>query len=156
MVKNYITQKIATIIFVKNVDKITLNNKYKDTFIKLDTYHQINNKRISIKFNEKKLPNIILEHSKRNSLEAINNESFLGLNCLKKNFLKVPHNNQNNNKNLFEKKRHVFKIDNITKFKNRIQMENEKKRRICSKCKKPALFKRDDLNYIRRRSQHRA
>ena len=157
--QNYFEQQVQRLIYTLKCPKYNCNNYLNlnnikgiltpDTFIKLDTYHQINNKRISIKFNEKKLPNIILEHSKRNSLEAINNESFLGLNCLKKNFLKVPHNNQNNNKNLFEKKRHVFKIDNITKFKNRIQMENEKKRRICSKCKKPALFKRDDLNYIR-------
>jgi hypothetical protein len=123
----------------------------QDTFIKLDTYHQINNKRISIKYKEKKLPNIILQNSKRNTLEDINNESFLGLNCIKKNFLKIPHHkkNKNKNKNLSEKKRHIFILDNITKFKNRIQMENEKKRRICSKCKKAALFKRDDLNFIR-------
>ena len=96
----------------------------RETFIKLDTYQRMNNnlnKLTSIKINEKLLQNLNTPKSmKRNSFETIsNNGSYKGLNCFKKNFLKIPHDNKykNKNNNIIQRTKHILKIDNTSHFK---------------------------------------
>ena len=85
------------------------------------------------------------------ALIALKKRSYKGLNCFKKNFLKIPHDNKykNKNNNFIQRTKHILKIDNTSHFKNRIKLENEKNKNICLKCKNPSLFKRDDLTYIK-------
>ena len=138
---------------------INLNNLKdilsRETYIKLDTYRKISNnlnKLTTIKLNENIIPKIFTPKSnKRNSFETISNESYKGLNCLKKNFLKIPHNKKFNNKNndFVQRTKHILKFDNSPRFKHRLKVEHEKSKIICSKCKEPSLFKRDDLTYIK-------
>ena len=164
--KAYFDQQVKKGIYTLECPKyncfnnLNLNNikdiLSRETYIKLDTYQRMNNnlnKLTSIKINEKLLQNLNTPKSmKRNSFETIsNNGSYKGLNCFKKNFLKIPHDNKykNKNNNIIQRTKHILKIDNTSHFKNRIKLENEKNKNICLKCKNPSLFKRDDLTYIK-------
>ena len=163
--KNYFEQQIKKGIYTLKCPKYNCNkncnlNSLKEmlsseSFIKLETYQKINNnlnKLTLIKLNEKFLQNINgLESNKRNSFETITNESYKGLNCFKKNFLKIPHDNKykNNNMNFVQRAKHILKINNSSYFKSRLKIENEKNQDICKKCKNPSLFKRDDLTFIK-------
>lgn len=161
--RNYFEQQVQRIIYTLKCPKYNCNNNLnlnsikeilsKEAFIKLETYEKLNNnlnKRTSVNLIEKMVPNLNAPNSnKRNSFETISHESFKGLNCLKRNFFKIPKGKKHKNNHNTKKKKHILKIDSNTKFKTRILKENEKNKIICSKCKKPSLFKRDDLTYIR-------
>ena len=163
--KIYFEQKVKQGIYTLKCPKYKCNNFLnlnsvkailsRETYSKLDTYQKINNninKLTLIKTNEKFLQNINTPKSnKRNSFETISNESYKGLNCFKKNFLKIPNDKKikNNNKDFVQRTKHILKIDDSPGFKHRLKMENERNEIICSKCKEPSLFKRDGLSYIK-------
>ena len=161
--QNYFDQQVQRDKYTLKCPKYDCNNYLnlnnikeilsQDTFIKLDTYQKINhnfNKMTSIKINEKIIPKLYAPKlNQRNSFETITNESCKGLNCLKSNFLNIPHNKKNKKKYFSHKNKHILKIDNTTKFKHKIEQEKEKNNIICLKCKKPSLFKRDDLSFVR-------
>ena len=161
--QNYFEQQVQRVKYTLKCPKYDCNNYLnlnnikeiltQDTFIKLDTYQKINhnfNKMTSIKINEKIIPELYTPKLKpRNSIETITNESCKGLDCLKSNFLKIPHNKKNKKKCFSHKNKHILKIDNSTKFKRKIEQEKEINNIRCLKCKKPSLFKRDDLSFIR-------
>ena len=149
--RNYFEQQVQRDKYTLKCPKYDCNNYLnlnnikeilsQDTFIKLDTYQKINhnfNKMTSIKINEKIIPKLYAPKlNQRNSFETITNESCKGLNCLKSNFLNIPHNKKNKKKYFSHKNKHILKIDNTTKFKHKIEQEKEKNNIICIKCKKP-------------------
>ena len=163
--KNYFEQQVKKGIYTLKCPKYNCNkncnlNSIKemlsqDTYIKLETYQKINNnlnKLTLVNLNENCLQNINTPKSnKRNSFETITNESYKGLNCFKKNFLKIPHDNKykNNSMNFVQRTKHILKINNSSYFKSRIKIENEINQEICLKCKNPSLFKRDGLTFIK-------
>ena len=161
--KTFFDQQVQRVIYTLKCPKydcdsyLNLNSikeiLSKETFIKLDTYQKINhnfNKMTSIKLNEKIIPKLFIPKlNQRNSFETITNESCKGLNCFKSNFLQIHPHKKNIKKHLSHKNRHILKIDNSAKLRHSIQIEKEKNKIICTKCKKPSLFKRDDLSFIR-------
>ena len=161
--KSYFDQQVERVRYTLKCPKYDCNNYLnlnnikeiltQETFIKLETYQKIThdfNKMTSIKLSEKITPKLYTPKlNQRNSFETITNESCKGLYCLKSNFLKIPHNQKNKKKCFSHKNKHILKIDNSTRFKRRIEQEKEKNKLICSKCKKPSLFKRDDLSFLR-------
>lgn len=137
-------------------NNLSLNNLKellsKEDYNKIETFQKTNNKinkLTLIKYNEKYIPNLHNQIiNKRNSIETVSNESYKGLKNMKMNFFQIPHSKKNTN-NFVLKNIHILKFLNSTKFKNKIQIEREKNKILCSKCKNYSLFTREGLKFIR-------